>query len=1281
MSTLDDPQELSANTRNIFHDKENPSTMKLPPNIRNYILKLKKKKKQELLDTTQEVIIDYVIEKVDDKRKKAFNNFKISDGYLYDVNLIRVEEVTSLEYHKLSVADRKWLQTCEKDNILNIIRSKETNLREKALKGIFIGFDDDFEPQQVEPKNDFEKMIKLYLDNMRNSLSIMSEHELEVKFGTKGKKTLSRNNYNDVIKKLKSYGFELTNDESRHTLKIQGQYKTSSGYTKLSSTRVEINGMSNIQKYCETEDLSKMTKNMGENNLKIYDKSFLVHNEKRIYPVNTDDFNFRLTYNVESQLNSKKEFATMINWNENKKVYRYLNRCSFKHPEYPFVIDISIVKNSSKDQNTRHFKPVYFIKDSNVFNNNETYEIEIELDYAKIKDNNRLYNFPKVVELLRKVIKYVLSGLQGTNYPISYVEQGEVVESYMTLVHGETKSEKNEKNKTRIGKNQFIGPNSVTLQLSNIVQVGKEETLNDINICNNFVVTEKADGLRHLLFVNDQGKIYLLSQSLDVKFTGTITKNRYLYNSLIDGELITHDKTGQYINAFMAFDIYYINNKDKRSLPFMDNYDNDNDNDNKKNKKYETRFQLLIEVINDLNPECIVKGTRPPLKISYKQFYGISLTHASIFDCCNEILTNSQSKFNYEIDGLIFTHALFGVGSDKVGESGPKTNITWDYSFKWKPPKFNTIDFMVTNANEEDTNNVNVRPQEGLNNTGITNSIEYKKVVLRCGFNEYIDGYINPCQDIIDDTITTPTEDNQPVKSKMVPQRFYPTEPFDADAGITNIIIKQDSGGNKVMLTKEGTVFEENDIVEFYYENKEDFRWVPLRVRYDKTFPNKYATANSNWKSIHNPVTEEMITTGQNIPPQFVANDKYYNGNQDKNKYFTRQMKDFHNLVVKRALIQSVAERGNTLIDYACGKGGDMPKWINSKISFVFGIDKAKDNLENRLDGACARYLNAKKKQRNILDAIFVNGDSALNIRSGQGILSEQEKHVTNVVFGEGTEMVGPGIKKHYGIGEDGFNISSCQFALHYFFKDPNTLHGFLSNIAECTKINGYFIGTAYDGQKIFDMLLNKKQNEGITIMHEDNKIWEIIKEYEPTKFKNDSSSISYKIKVFQESINQYISEYLINFDYLEQLMEQYGFRRLTDEEAQRMRLPNNNSVGNFKDLFDTKIRKGKRNKDYGTSYDMNKEEKQISFLNNYFIYKKIRKVDVNNVNIDLQAYEDLNSGETSTPTLYIPNNKNSIQRPRIVKLKKQLLIVPAEGTTNTKKKRLIIKPNRVDET
>ena len=72
----------------------------------------------------------------------------------------------------------------------------------------------------------------------------------------------------------------------------------------------------------------------------------------------------------------------------------------------------------------------------------------------------------------------------------------------------------------------------------------------------------------------------------------------------------------------------------------------------------------------------------------------------------------------------------------------------------------------------------------------------------------------------------------------------------------------------------------------------------------------------------------------------------------------TRGLRDFHNLYVKRILIIGASKPGNNLIDFAVGKAGDLPKWIAAKLSFVFGIDISKDNIENHLDGACARYLD-----------------------------------------------------------------------------------------------------------------------------------------------------------------------------------------------------------------------------------------------------------------------------------------------------------------------------------
>ena len=134
-----------------------------------------------------------------------------------------------------------------------------------------------------------------------------------------------------------------------------------------------------------------------------------------------------------------------------------------------------------------------------------------------------------------------------------------------------------------------------------------------------------------------------------------------------------------------------------------------------------------------------------------------------------------------------------------------------------------------------------------------------------------------------------------------------------------------------------------------------------------------------------------MITTGKDIPDVLSESDVYY-VKSDSTENFTKNLRDFHNLYVKRKLIVGASKAKDTLIDMSVGKAGDFPKWIAAKLSFVFGIDLARDNIENRLNGAYARYLYYRKERRNMPYALFVNGDSGLNIKSGEAMVTEKGK-------------------------------------------------------------------------------------------------------------------------------------------------------------------------------------------------------------------------------------------------------------------------------------------------
>jgi hypothetical protein len=326
-------------------------------------------------------------------------------------------------------------------------------------------------------------------------------------------------------------------------------------------------------------------------------------------------------------------------------------------------------------------------------------------------------------------------------------------------------------------------------------------------------------------------------------------------------------------------------------------------------------------------------------------------------------------------------------------------------------------------------------------------------------------------------------------------------------------------------------------------------------------------------------------------------------------------MRDFHNLFVKKYLISSVSHPGDKLIDVAVGKGGDFPKWIDSELSLVVGIDSAKDNIENRLDGAYARYLNYKKSHKNIPDALFIHGDSSEDYNS-KGIKNTQYMNLYKAILGTGPKdekLLGKNVFQKYGIAKDGFEICSCQFALHYFFSSVYSLENFIQNVINNTQVGGYFIGTSYDGKTLFSYLESLNTGESKILYDskntttQGNKIWEIKKQYSYTQFENNVSCLGYDIDVYQDSINKTFKEYLVNYEYFTKVMEQYGFRLLNEDELKSHNLKY--SIGSFKNLYNAMKHETIDNpKSYfGSALEMSSQEKEISFLNTYFIYKKTR--------------------------------------------------------------------------
>ena len=1027
-----------------------------------------------------------------------------------------------------------------------------------------------------------EDILNKYLET-KDSLDSETIAELEVRFGTRSISKISKNNFDNVIKYLLAKNFEFVDN---------GQY-----YLNIiaNDIRFQIFDMINIQNYCKTNKIDELN-NIG---YKFMEKSAFLIDGKIPARVNFDDFNFRVSYSLEKNLNpSSQEVQDIIkDWNEIKKFNRLINRFTLINKDLPLKVDLSIVRESSNTNN---------IRDTNLFTTLPKYEIEFE--FSNDQTSASLLN-----NLIKKVSKYILSGLQDTNYPVPYSQINQISQNYLTLI-GSSRS--------TVTPGDFIGPSSITLQTTNIAPTNNS---NIISVRKDYTVTDKADGERKLLYINEKGKIYLINTQMNIQFTGAETKNKELFNTLLDGEHIKHNKLGTFINLYAAFDIYFINSKDVRDLNFTGSSGTTNN----------YRWNLLDNAINKLNAVLVNTNKLSPIRVNIKRFYDVN-EKQTVFMACDlinkQILTN---QYEYETDGFIFTPKNYGVGLTNTDKRVKSYKHTWELSFKWKPAEFNTIDFLLsTKKTATGTDFIGNKFEQGLNTSVLDQIVQYKTAILRVGYDVKKHGYANPCQNILDDEI--PERSDSESTDRYKPVQFVPSNPYDANAGIVNIELKLDNLNEKQMFTEDNSVIEDNTIVECRYDMNRlvGWRWVPIRIRYDKTaeyragfknYGNAYHVAQNNWYSIHNPITIEMITTGNNIPNEIGQDDIYYN--EIKGPKVMKALRDFHNLVVKSNLINYVSNPGDILIDYAVGKGGDMPKWIFAKLKFVFGIDFSKDNIRNPVDGVCARYLNYKQKFDEVPDALFVYGDSSKNIKNTNAIFSDTGKIVTKAIFGEDKkEELPKGLLKSFAIANSGFNISSIQFAIHYMFESKDTLNEFLTNLAECTMIGGYLIGTCFNGKKIFDLLSNTKINEFYTFKNRSQEIMlQITKQYNREEFTDDISSLGYAIDVFQASINKTFTEYLVNFEYLTSVLENYGFVPVPYEELQKINLTQ--SIGSFEYLFNNMqsgIKSGAIDKNsIGMAYKMTREEKDISFLNNYFIYKKVRNVSIEDIRNVVEATTD----------------------------------------------------------
>lgn len=381
---------------------------------------------------------------------------------------------------------------------------------------------------------------------------------------------------------------------------------------------------------------------------------------------------------------------------------------------------------------------------------------------------------------------------------------------------------------------------------------------------------------------------------------------------------------------------------------------------------------------------------------------------------------------------------------------------------------------------------------------------------------------------------------------------FITNYPFVGYIDSSNRLIEQlyiasfplDSNGN--LVTKHNEIIMEGGVVECVYNLNEDeprFRWKPYVLRTGKK-ANGYHSAINILRSIYKPITANMITTGENLH----ENDIYYHSSSKaKVDYYSAEMKSFHNFV-KNRLISHLAKdfKKSSLMDFGCGKLGDFHKWRKAGITSLVGLDISHDNIDNPLDGAGKRVLDVLEKdpksKKLVSNLLLIKADCSLNLSTGEAGMDELNKYYLNILYG----LIDLGdyskLGRLSGKGLEKFNMISSMFTIHYFFKNQEILTGFITNVYQNLQNDGYFFGCMIDGASVFEALGSKSEIGEYQNNDKSKLIWKIKRGYDSKRtFKADSKSVGVEVNVEFESINHTSVEYLVNFEYLKKLLNEYG--------------------------------------------------------------------------------------------------------------------------------------------
>jgi hypothetical protein len=982
--------------------------------------------------------------------------------------------------------------------------------------------------------------------------------------------------WQDVVTYLRSLGMRESSQVVRLNICLNN------------NIRFTLEGTGVIQSYCRDN--------------KITDKPFTAMLKESIADAEPVEF---VSYAARAKLKRETPLAAddarvkdaLSRWDQLSKLFRQIQRYEFVAPGGLQVrFDVSVVREGRGRT----------YQESRISVSPMKYEAEVELTAERGK-----VEAPAALGSLMKGLSWLLQGRQRSHVLVSRQGAEAVTASLAKIFGGGGGGRRNRNSGPVTGGFRYPGPQPATLERRNMSAEAAEPGVpNLLTMPGGYNVTDKADGLRCALYVAENGRIFLVDGGGRVYATGKQTAPANA-DIVLDGEWIRRNRRGEPVSSYYAFDILAKKGGDTSvtGLPFVVPGALPG-----KSTANNTRQAAMAEAVAALGgAEQKVRGVPASanIQIGRKMFRTVIPGAGSDFfrDAVAGTLDDAKAA-PYNTDGLIFTPNAAPL---------PLGRGSWPEQLKWKPPHENTIDFLVAVEKERDAKGVPtgadavaIKYREDSGHT-----VRFKTLRLFVGSAR--DGaYADPRSTVMDPSAPLPRSVEE---GEWRAVEFRPTEPRDPLASVCYVAIGEgatdpagasaaatalDTDSTVIRTTRTGDILQDDCIVEMAYhpERAPGWRWEPVRVRHDKTerwlagakrgTMNADWVANSIWSTLHNPITEEAVRTGRITecvaPEAIVAPSTYYNRRAPSRDLMKVQcLRNFHNDYVKRGiLLKKTLRPGALLCDLAMGKAGDLHKWLALDVGGVFGCDIAAANLNDPEDGAYRRLLDkmvALGGRDRVPPMVFAQADATRVLSSGDAGVTMEDQTLLRQAYGAGGILAG------------GADVASCMFALHYMFRDENSVAGFLTNLADSVKVGGYFVGCGFDGDTVARLLAGTSN----TAVGRDGPtdVWMITKQYGDRAgsiVPPSAAGLGLAIDVDFISIGETHTEYLVSWAYLQALMDTAGFELLTASECAELGLPASTQ------MFSETWAAANAAKE---TYAMSDAVQRFSFLNRWYVFKR----------------------------------------------------------------------------